>query len=219
MRFHDRSDGGRQLAARLDTYADRRDVLVLALPRGGVPVAFEVASLLHVQLDILIVRKLGVPGEEELALGAIASGGIVVLNEQLVRMLDISQDMLRSIERRENAELERRERVYRGVRPWPLMHDRTAILVDDGIATGATMRAAIEAVRVQHPARIIVAAPVAAADTCALLRREADEVICVLETERLTGVGAWYVDFPQASDAEIRAILARAWQENAHHPS
>lgn len=220
MQFHDRADGGRQLAGRLAAYADRADVLVLGLPRGGVPVAFEVAAQLHASMDILVVRKLGVPFEPELAMGAIASGGARVLNEDVVRGLGISEDAIEAVARKEQRELDRRVRLYRGVRPPPAVGERVVVVVDDGIATGATMRAAVAAVREQRPARLVVAAPVAAAATTAALRREAgvDEVVCVAEPESFWSVGTWYEEFPQTTDDEIAQVLARAWQAQGVGP-
>ncbi len=218
LRFHDRTDAGEQLAAKLSAYANRSDVLVLGLPRGGVPVAFEVASALNVPLDVIIVRKLGVPGEEELAMGAIASGGVRVLNRDVVRMLGLSNATIDAVAAKEQRELTRREHLYRGERPLPELRGRTVLLVDDGIATGATMRAAIEAARQQMPAHIIVAAPVAALSTCAQLRADGVEVICVQEPEALYAIGLWYDDFPQTTDGEIRDLLDRAWHVRTPAP-
>jgi predicted phosphoribosyltransferase len=190
-------------------YTGRPDVVVLALPRGGVPVADEVARALGAPLDIFTVRKLGVPGEPELALGAIASGGVRVLNQEVVAGLGISSHTIEAVTAREQAELERRERAYRGDRPPAAVEGRLVILVDDGLATGASMRAAAEAVRHRHPARIVVAVPTAAADTCESLRALVDEVVCA-ETPPLFGaVGLWYEDFRETSDEEVRALLNR----------
>lgn len=177
MVFGDRREAGRLLASKLTEYADRPDVLVLALPRGGVPVAYEVARALHAPLDVFLVRKLGLPGREELAMGAIASGGVLVLNEDLVRSLGIPRDVLQAVIAAEREELERRERIYRGGRPPPDVRGRTVILVDDGLATGSTMRAAVAALRRQVPARIVVAVPIGAPGTCAEFEREADEEV------------------------------------------
>src|SRR4051794_18326645 len=177
-RFRDRSEAGRILAAKLSAYANRPDVLILGLPRGGVPVAFEVARALDAPLDVFLVRKLGVPGYEELAMGAIATGGVVVLNDEAVRGLGIPERTIEAVAARERRELERRERAYRDGRPAPDVQGRTVILVDDGLATGSTMRAAVAALRRQGPARIVVAVPVGAAGTCADLQAEADEVVC-----------------------------------------
>jgi len=179
QRFLDRTEAGQLLATKLTAYANRPDVLILALPRGGVPVAFEVARALHAPLDVIIVRKLGVPGEEELAMGAIASGGVRVLNDDVVQMLAIPEEVINKVSIHEQHEVERRERLYRGDRPAYDVHGRTVILVDDGIATGATMRAAVAAVRHQHPARIIIAVPVAASVTCEEFVAEVDELVCL----------------------------------------
>ena len=207
--FRDRVDAGRRLAAELPGYAGRSDVLVLALPRGGLPVGYEVAKALGAPLDLLIVRKLGVPGYEELAMGAIATGGVRVVDEELVRRLGIPRAMIDRVAAAEQAELERRERLYRGDRPPPRIEGLIVILVDDGIATGSTMRAAVRALRAQRPARIVVAAPAAAASTCAELRREADEVVCVTTPEPFDAVGLHYAEFPQLSDDAVREILRR----------
>lgn len=208
-RFRDRREAGQMLAAQLAAYMDRTDVLVLALPRGGVPVGFEIASALHVPLDVLVVRKLGVPGEEELAMGALAGGGIRVLNRDVVRYLHISDEVIDTAATREQQELERRERLYRGERPAYAIHGRTVILVDDGMATGATMRAAIAVARQQQPAHIVVAIPTAAPSTCDELTADGIEVVCLIKPEPFYGVGFWYEDFPQLSDEAVRAILAR----------
>jgi len=208
--FHDRYDAGRRLAARLITYADRPDVLVLALPRGGVPVAYEVAQALQAPLDLFLVRKLGVPGHEELAMGAIATGGVLVHNEEVVRGLRILPHVIQAVAGREQQELERRERLYRGDRPPPEVRGRTVILVDDGLATGATMRAAAEALRQQQPARLIIAVPVAAPTTCEELREVEDEIICAVTPEPFYAVGLWYEDFSPTSDEEVRDLLDRA---------
>jgi predicted phosphoribosyltransferase len=210
MIFHDRYDAGRQLAAHLTRYAGRPDVLVLALPRGGLPVAYEVARALGAPLDVFLVRKLGVPGREELAMGAIASGGVRVLNDEVVRALRIPEEVIDAVAAEEQAELERRERTYRDGRPAPDVRGRTVILVDDGLATGSSMRAAVEALRLRGPARIVVAVPVGAPETCAALREIADEVVCAYEPERFAAVGLWYADFSQTSDEEVRQLLVRA---------
>ena len=210
MIFRDRTDAGRRLAERLGEYAGRPGVLVLALPRGGVPVAFEVARALGAPLDVFLVRKLGVPGHEELAMGAIASGGVRVVNEAVVRELGIGGEVLDAVAGRERAELERRERAYRGERPAPEVRARDVILVDDGLATGSTMRAAALAVLRQEPERVVVAAPVAARATCAELLAEVDEVVCAATPEPFFGVGRWYEDFSQTTDEEVRELLARA---------
>lgn len=208
--FRHRSAAGRVLAARVAHYADRPDVLVLGLPRGGVPVAYEVAQALGAPLDVFLVRKLGAPGHEELAMGAVASGGVRVLNERVVRGLDIADAVIDAVAAREEQELRRRERVYRGDRPPPDVRGRTVILVDDGLATGATMLAAIRALRLQAPARIVVAVPTGSPDTCEQLRGESDEVICAITPQPFSAVGLWYDDFAQTSDDEVRALLARS---------
>jgi putative phosphoribosyl transferase len=208
--FEDRADAGRKLARELSAYAEREDVIVLGLPRGGVPVAFEVASALHAPMDVFLVRKLGVPGREELAMGAIASGDVRVLNRDVVRGLGISSQAIARVAGREREELQRRERAYRGDRPSPDVSDRIAILVDDGLATGASMRAAVAALRVQQPARIVVAVPVAPAETCKELRAEVDELVCGATPRPFMGVGAWYRDFSQTTDDEVKDLLLRA---------
>jgi len=213
-RYHDRTQAGRVLASMLTTYTNRRDVLVLALPRGGVPVAYEVAKALHVTLDVFLVRKLGVPGHEELAMGAIATGGIRVINEEVVRSLQIPTQVLDAVAFREERELERRERLYRDDRPLPVVRDQTVILIDDGLATGATMRAAVQALRVQAPAKIVVAVPVAAYATYRQFRAEVDEIVCAQTPEIFYGVGWWYEDFSQTSDQQVRELLSMAAQEN-----
>ena len=208
--FKDRSEAGRELAARLQKYADRPDVLVLALPRGGVPVGYEVARALHAPLDVFVVRKLGVPGHEEFAMGAAASGGVRVLNEQVVKALRIPDYVIDAVAMWEQQELERRERTYRGNRPLPDVRDKSVILVDDGLATGATMLAAVKALRQLGPARIVVAVPVASPDTCELLKDEVDEVVCAVTPEPFYAVGLWYRDFPQTSDEEVRELLQQS---------
>jgi predicted phosphoribosyltransferase len=198
------------LAERLAAYADRPDVLVLALPRGGVPVAFEVARALGAPLDVFVVRKLGVPGHEELAMGAIASGGVCVLNEEVVEGLGIPEAVIRSVAAREKKELVRRERLYRGPRPAVAEEGRTVILIDDGLATGSTMRAAVAALRRLGPDRIVVAVPAGAPTTCAELGREADECLCDITPDPFYAVGMWYRDFSQTTDDEVRDLLAQA---------
>jgi len=201
------------LGARLARYAARSDVLVLALPRGGVPVAYEVAKQLGAPLDVFLVRKLGVPGYEELAMGAIASGGVRVINEDVVRYMDIPGEVIDLVAAGEQQEMERRERAYRDDRPLPEVKDRVLILVDDGLATGSSMRAAAQALRKQQPARIVVAVPVSAAQTCDEFRGEVDEVVCVNTPEPFQGVGLWYEDFSQTTDEEVRELLERATQQ------
>jgi putative phosphoribosyl transferase len=208
--FRDRTDAGKQLAARLAKYANRSDVLVLALPRGGVPVAYEVAKQIGAPLDVFLVRKLGVPGYEELAMGAIASGGVRVINEEVVRQLDIPGELMDAVAAEEQRELERRERAYRDDRPPPDVKGRTVILIDDGLATGSTMRAAAAALRKQGPARIVIAVPVAAAQTCDEFREEVDEILCAVTPEPFRGVGLWYQDFSQTTDEEVRELLEKA---------
>lgn len=211
----DRSAAGQSLVGPLLKYRRRPDVIVLALPRGGVPVAYEVATALEVRLDLLLVRKLGVPFHEELAMGAIASGEIQIMNEDVVRANHIDQRTVEAVAARETVELLRRERVYRGTRPAVDLQDQVVILVDDGLATGASMRAAIHAVRLQKPSRIIVAVPVASFDTVETLRREVDEVVCPMEPEWLLSIGNWYVDFSQTSDEEVINLLQRTWRRES----
>lgn len=213
--FQDRAEAGRLLGQQLARDHTGADVLVLALPRGGVPVGFEVAEALDAPLDLMVVRKLGVPGQEELAMGAIASGGVRVLNDDVVSALSISPQVLDAVTAVERAELARRERVYRGERPSPEVAGKTVLLVDDGLATGATMRAAVAAVRQLRPATVVVAVPVAPRDTLDLLRRAADEVVCPATPEPFLGVGMWYEDFSQTTDDEVRELLARAWRRRA----
>jgi predicted phosphoribosyltransferase len=195
-------------------YRDEPDVLVLALPRGGVPVAFEVAKALEAPLDIFLVRKLGVPGHEELAMGAVADGGVVVLNEDVVGPLHIPQDIIENATRRERQTIQQQREKYRGGQPAPTINDRTIILVDDGLATGSTMRAAVAALRKQGPKRLVVAVPVGAAETCAELGSEVDEVLCAITPEHFMAVGVWYDDFSPTSDGMVRALLEEAahWQ-------
>jgi predicted phosphoribosyltransferase len=208
--FRDRAEAGRVLAEQLRRYAGRDDVVVLGLPRGGVPVAYEVARRLGAPLDVFLVRKLGVPGHEELAFGAIASGGTRVLNRELVDDLGLTQAVIDAVETRERRELERRERAYRDGRPPPDLTGRTVILVDDGLATGSTMLAAVQAVRQYDPARVVVAVPVADPDVCASLERVADEAACAITPQPMRAVGVWYDDFSQTTDDEVRELLARA---------
>lgn len=209
--FSDRTQAGRLLGQALLHYRERNDVVVLALPRGGVPVAFEVVKAINASLDLMLVRKLGTPGQEELAMGAIAWGGVRVLNPDIIGSLGISADTIDAVANRESKELERRQRAYRGDRPPPQMQGRCVILVDDGLATGATMRSAVKALRQQHPARIVVAVPVAPPDTVETLRHEADEVVCLATPEPFMAIGRWYLEFPQTSDDEVKDLLRRAW--------
>jgi predicted phosphoribosyltransferase len=216
LKFADRVEAGRLLADQLGAYARRPEVIVLALPRGGVPVAYEIATRLDVPLDIFLVRKLGAPGQPELAMGAIATGGARVLNEEVIRYLNVSMDVIEAVAHAEQIELERREQAYRGEqadadkRATPDLHGRTIILVDDGLATGSSMRAAIAAVRTQSPARIVVAVPLAARETCEDLKREVEEVVCLRTPEPFSAVGLWYDDFSQTGDEEVRDLLQRA---------
>lgn len=211
MRFRDRREGGRHLGASLqEAYGNRDDVLVLALPRGGVPVGFEVAQALRAPLDVFLVRKLGVPGREELAMGAIATGGVVVLNREVVAGLRIPDAVLAQVAAREEAELARREQLYRDGRPAPDVRGRTVILVDDGLATGSTMHAAVAALRAQAPATIVVAVPTAAPETCRVFQEEVDAILCALTPDPFHAVGLWYEDFSPTSDDEVRDLLAQA---------
>lgn len=207
-RFRDRVQAGQLLAAQLKAYANRPDVLVLGLPRGGVPVAYEVAKALHAPLEVCLVRKLGVPTHKELAMGAIASGGVRVLNYDVVSWLGIPSRTIDEVAARELKELQRRDRAYRGDRPAPEIRDRTVILVDDGIATGSTMRAAIAVLKPQHPARLIVAIPVAPPQTCAEIKAEVDELVCLLSPPDFYAIGVWYDNFSQTTDEEVRSLLS-----------
>jgi predicted phosphoribosyltransferase len=210
MIFRDRRDAGRFLATKLSRYANEPDVLVLALPRGGVPVAFEVAKALRAPLDVFLVRKLGVPGHEESAMGAIASGDIMVLNESAIEALGIPDSIVDAVIERERQELVRREAVYRGDRPELEITDRVIVLVDDGLATGSTMLAAAQALRRHAPKRLVVAVPVGAPDTCDAFRDEVDDVICGAAPERFYAVGQWYEDFSQTTDDEVQQLLTAA---------
>lgn len=206
-RFRDRAEAGRELAERLRAYAGRDDVTVLGLPRGGVPVAYEVARELAAPLDVFLVRKLGVPGHEELAFGAIASGGARVLNPEVVESLGIDEATVEEVAAREEEELERRAQAYRGTAEPPVVRGRTPVLVDDGLATGASMRAAVEAVRGLDPARVVVAVPAAARQTCEQLEPEVDELVCLQTPEPFFAVGMWYADFSETTDEEVRRLL------------
>jgi len=218
MRFQDRRDAGRRLAALLAGQVGA-DALVLALPRGGVPVAAEVAGRLGLDMDVLLVRKLGVPGHEELAMGAIATGGAVILNEDLLDQLQIGQAAIARVRAREQRELQRRERVYRGNRALPALAGREVVLIDDGLATGATMRAAVAALRQQRPRKIVVAVPVAPPETVAILEREADAVLCLLTPSPFYGVGYWYQDFAQTTDEEVCGLLRHGGRRRAARDS
>jgi putative phosphoribosyl transferase len=207
VRFRDRRDAGRRLAARLAAYARRPDVVVLALPRGGVPVAYEVANALGAPLDVFLVRKLGMPGHEEFAIGAIASGGVRILNEETLRDYGVTDQQVEAVVAAEQRELERREHRYRGDRPFPTVAGRTVILIDDGLATGSSMRAAVAALRQEHPARIVVAVPTAPPETCMELSAVVDDLICLMTPEPFYAVGLWYEDFSQTTDDEVRELL------------
>src|SRR5213075_1509942 len=213
--FANRSEAGRLLAERLGKYAGRNDLLVLGLPRGGVPVAYEVAKRLNAPLDVFIVRKLGVPGFEELAAGAIASGGVRVLNQDVMRAIPYASEAIEAVTAKETAELQRREQTYRNGRAAPELRDRVVILVDDGLATGATMRAAVKALRQRGVAKIVVAVPVGPPDTCREFEDEADETVCASTPEFFQAVGQYYEDFSQTSDEEVRELLARGVQEQS----
>jgi len=215
MQYRDRAEAGQRLAEQLTAYANRPDVVVLALPRGGVPVAFAVAQVLNAPLDVFLVRKLGVPGHEELAMGAIAAGGVRVLNEEVVRLLRIPEAVIGTVAAQEQQELERRARHYRDGRPALDVRGRTIILVDDGLATGATMRAAVAALRQQQPAHIVITVPVAARSTCDELRAEGEDIVCGAMPEPFYAVGLWYEDFSQTSDAEVRDLLTWAAERQA----
>jgi putative phosphoribosyl transferase len=213
MLFKDRNAAGQLLAGKLVAYANRPDVLVLAIPRGGVPVGFEVAKALNAALDVFLVRKLGVPGHEELAMGAIASGDVRVLNDEVVRELDISFEAINRVATKERQELGRRERLYRENRPEPNLHDHIVILVDDGLATGSTMRAAVIAIQQQQPARIVIAVPVSSPETSNELKADVEDIICVITPEPFYAVGLWYENFLQTTDEEVRDLLKRAAQQ------
>ena len=216
--FGDRREAGRELARLLPASLRSDDVVVLALPRGGVPVAFEIARALGAPLDVFLVRKLGTPGHPELAMGAIASGGIRVLNDEVVDYLNIPSDLIDAVARREQSELERREAAYRQGRAMPSLRNRTVILVDDGLATGSTMKAAVAAVKHEQPTRVIVAVPVGAPETCRELGKNADEVICARMPESFSAVGQWYRDFTQTTDEEVKALLTASGQPHPAQP-
>ena len=209
-RFRDRREAGERLAEQLRAYGNRPDVIVLALPRGGVPVGFEVAEALRAPLDVFVVRKLGVPGQEELAMGALASGGTRVLDNEIVRLARVTESEIERATAFAAEEMARQERRYRGERRFPCVDGKTVILVDDGLATGSTMRAAVLALRSQHPAKVVVAVPVGAPETCDALGSVADDVVCVETPEPFRAVGLWYEDFSQTTDDEVHALLDRA---------
>ena len=215
--FHDRADAGRALAGHLDRFAGRDDVVVLALPRGGVPVGYHVAEALGAPLDVFLVRKLGTPGHRELAMGAIASGGVRVMNDEVVRWLNIRPEQIEAVAREEGQELVRREAAYKAGRLPLSLQDRIVILVDDGLATGSTMKAAVQAVKQLGPSRVVVAVPVGAPETCRDLRQFADDVVCASTPQPFSAVGQWYVQFDQTTDEEVRDLLARAGDR--HEPS
>jgi putative phosphoribosyl transferase len=222
--FTDRRDAGQQLAQRLDRYGHARrpkdpETIVLALPRGGVPVGYEVAARIAAPLDVLVVRKLGVPGHPELAMGAIASGGIRYIDQRLIDALGVPPDALDAVEARERVELERRERAFRVGRPPLDVAGKQVIVIDDGLATGATMAAGIEALRTRNPARVIVAVPVAPPETCEALGRRADQIVCLVTPSRMYSVGTWYEDFEQTTDAEVRELLDAARDHRAQAAS
>ena len=207
-RFRDRVDAGRVLARGLEEFRDKPDVLVLALPRGGVPVGFEVARELGAPLDVFVVRKLGMPGHEEYAIGAIATGGVRIINEEAIRAFGVTNAEIEAVTAEERVELERRERRYRDGRPFPDIAGKTVILVDDGLATGSTMRAAVEALRLEKPARLVVAVPTAAPETCREIAELVDDMLCAMTPEPFYAVGLWYDDFGQTTDEEVHDLLA-----------
>jgi predicted phosphoribosyltransferase len=215
-RFTDRRDAGRVLARKLSAYKGQTDVFILALPRGGVPVAYEVALALNAPLDIFLVRKLGLPGREELAVGAIASGGVRVLNHDIIRVLNVPEEVINIVAQRELLELGRREQRYRGDRPPPDVHGRKVILIDDGLATGASMRAAVVGIRAQDPGRIIIAVPVASQELCDAFEFEVDEMVCAMTPDPFLGVSRWYEDFSQTTDEEVRLFLEQANRQVLH---
>jgi putative phosphoribosyl transferase len=214
-RFCDRVEAGQRLAEQLCHYANQPNVLVLGLPRGGVPVAYQIAKAIRAPLDVWLVRKLGVPGQEELAMGAIAMGGMMILNNEIINSLQISRRIIQQVATAEKQELERRDRLYRGERPLPILHDKTVILVDDGIATSSTLRAAIAAIQQHHPQRLVVAAPVAPPSVVESLRSIVDEVVCLLLPESLHSIGMWYEDFSQTTDQEVQNLLQQSADEMA----
>ena len=214
-RFRNRTEAGQLLARKLTQYANRSDAIVLGLPRGGVPVAFEVATALNLPLDICLVRKLGVPGHQELAMGAIALGGVQILDDDVLAWLRITGHTIGEVAAQELQELQRRDRVYRGNRPQPSLRDRVVILVDDGLATGSTMRAAIGVVKPQQPQRIVVAVPVASPETSEQLRTEVDEVVCLITPPLFYAIGMWYEEFAQTTDAQVCELLTKTQVDRA----
>lgn len=214
-RFCDRIEAGQLLAEQLSHYENQPNVLVLGLPRGGVPVAYQIAKAIHAPMDVWLVRKLGVPGQEELAMGAIALGGMMILNNEIINSLQISRRVIQQVAAAEKQELERRDRLYRGGRPLPVLHDKTVILVDDGIATSSTLRAAIAAIQQHDPQRIVVAAPVAPPSVVESLQSVVDEVVCLLTPESLHSIGMWYEDFSQTTDQEVQDLLQQSANEFA----
>ncbi len=208
--FRDRTDAGQQLAEALRDYADQKDTLILALPRGGLPVGFEIAKVLHLPMDAFLVRKLGVPGQEELAMGAIAMGGVHFFNQNILGMLDISKEDIQRVIAAEEQEMQRRNQVYRGGKPPPAIENRTVILVDDGVATGATILAAVSALKKMKPKSLIIAVPVAPSDTLQKLEAEVDQVVCLAAPENFFAISAWYQEFPQTSDEQVCDFLERA---------
>ncbi len=216
--FLDRYDAGRRLAAALFRYADQPDLLILALPRGGVPVAYEVARALQASLDVFLVRKLGFPGHEELAMGAIATGGVRILNQQLIQMYGVPAELIERVTAAEQGEMERRERLYRDGRGPPDVWGRPVVLIDDGLATGSTMRAAVEALREEGARKIVVAVPVAPLETCESLREEVDDIVCGMTPEPFRAVGKWYANFSETTDDEVRELLTRSGRQ-LHSPA
>ena len=215
--FLDRYDAGRRLSELLEQYANQPNLLVLGLPRGGVPVAYEVAKALYAPLDVFIVRKLGFPGRPELAMGAIATGGVRILDQRLIDIYEIPDEEIDRVTAAEQRELERREKSYRDDRPPPHARDHTVILIDDGLATGSTMRAAVQALRQQGAHRVVVAVPIAPPDTCGAMRQEVDDIICAITPEPFLAVGIWYADFSETTDEDVRDLLARAADELPAH--
>lgn len=210
--IRNRTSAGKELAEALQSYQDLENVIILALPRGGLPVAVEIAQKLNAPLDLMLVRKLGVPSYPELAMGAIASGDIKVLNPQVIYSYGISEAQIEEVEKHEREELDRRAVAYRGQRPYPDLNDKIVIIVDDGLATGATMHAALDAVRLQNPRSIVIAVPVAPPDSISELRQKVDEVICPLQPTQLSSIGQWYEDFSQVSDEDVTELLSQIWQ-------